>query len=104
MTNPNVIASGTTAGGYSVYIDTGVSVGGNWYTAASEAYGCSATIASGTSFSGGNTMVAKAEIWIGDGLTSQGLGPYIDGRIYIKAEALQGNFTPTSWTWKLFKL
>lgn len=97
----------TTTTGFEWWIDTGIYVGSDWATAASDMYLASATIAGGYSQYGGCNGYSKAEVFVGDGLSS-GLTPY-DNRLYIKftwnpAGNGSGQIKITSISWKLVRV
>lgn len=136
VANPNVIAQGTYSinekGGYysytdgdgvtsdvfrgfTVFIPTGVYVTSSWSTASTNQYLASATIASGSSVSGGCSGYSETNIVVGDGLADATNINAIDNQIYIKydfsppvvpesAWSNFGNFTATSLSWKLVRV
>lgn len=97
--------------GFTVYIDTGVSVSASWSRAAEDMFLASATIARGTSQSQGAAGYSEVSLVIGDGLVN-GTPSVPDNRIYIKYvfmpdignTANNGTFTATALEWKLVRV
>jgi predicted phage tail protein len=94
--------------GYTIWIDTGVYVGSNWSTAATDMYLASCTISGGQSLNGGANGWTTTEVAIGDGLLAGGqVYPY-DNRIYIKFTWTPGGgggqVNILSVSWKLVRV
>lgn len=113
---PNVVASGTKTGlslsnSFTYYIDTGYTIPVNYYTASTDMFACSATLAHGIAYSGGGNGYMDARVVIGDGFIDVAHGgdpnTIVDSRIYIKVEytyVYGGGITTTEIDWKLVKL